>query len=655
MPTPWSIEEAEKLYRIREWGNNFFRINAKGHVEVVPHKMGTAIDLKELADDVQTKQNLGLPVLIRFSDILESQIERLDSCFRKACSDFGYRGKYFGVYPIKVNQQRQVIEEMVRFGKNYNFGLEAGSKPELHAVLAMMENPAALIVCNGYKDDAFIRMALMGQKLDRKIIIVVEKLNELDTIIRISKELKIRPQIGLRIKLITAGSGRWESSGGEFSKFGLSASEMVVAIETAKREGVLECVELLHVHLGSQITNIRQIKQGMKEVSRYYGELFKSGCNIQYVDVGGGLGVDYDGSRSTNQASINYSAQEYANDIVYSLLEICEREKLPHPNIVSESGRALTAHHSIMLFDVLETSSLPTWDITIEITEKDEPFTRFLFEILQRIKGTSPILEDWHDALELRDQAVDKFRLGLASLESRAKAERLFWSIARQVYQTFRNTNSSPDEISTLKERLAEKYFCNFSIFQSIPDSWAIDQIFPIMPIHRLNEFPDREATLQDITCDSDGKVDQFMGETNAIPLHAVHPDQQYVLGIFLVGAYQEILGDLHNLFGDTNTVHVALDGKGGWRYEQVIRGENVSDVLEYVQFDSNELVARMEKLIKTSKDKGCISTKEGKALLALYRDGLQGYTYLIRNHGLPTLEDPTPEPVAAPVIEKVL
>lgn len=628
----WSITQAEETYNISNWGINFFKVNDVGNVEVFPHKNGKGIDLKKLADDVQ-RQNIHLPVLVRFSDILESRIKKLYSCFINAAKEFGYIGKYFGVYPIKVNQQRQVVEELVRFGKAYNLGLEAGSKPELHAVLAMMDSPDSPIICNGYKDYAYISMALMGQKLNRTIIIVVEKLTELDLIIQASKNLNIRPKIGLRIKLASVGSGRWEKSAGEFSKFGLTAAEIMLAIQKANHENMLDTIELLHFHLGSQITNIRHLKNGLKEVCRYFVELQKAGCSIQYIDVGGGLGVDYDGSRSTVQSSVNYSMQEYANDIVYHILEACSQENLTHPHIISESGRALTAHHSVIIFDVLAVSSQPVWNGGLSIEEDDNEAIKELHNILSELNELN-MIEAWHDAVELKEQVQNKFNLGLISLQERAKAERLFWTIARIIHQDSQNNEILPNELHPLREQLADQYFCNFSIFQSVPDSWAIEQIFPITPIHRLNEKPTKEATLYDITCDSDGKINQFIGRLQnspVLPVHELKPEEPYLLAIFLVGAYQEILGDLHNLFGDTNTVHVALNEDGTWHYEQVIRGENITDVLNYVQFDADNLLERMSNLIRNGLENKTISTNEAEELMKLYQQGLQGYTYLIR------------------------
>ena len=627
----WSIDKSAKLYNLQNWGLDFFKINEKGNIEVKPDPEGIVIDLKELIDDLQS-QNVHLPILVRFSDILKSRIEQMYQCFAIASQEYEYQGKYFGIYPIKVNQQRQVVEEIVKFGTPYHFGLEAGSKPELHAVLALLNNPNAPIICNGYKDETFIRMAIIGQRLDKKIILVVEKLKELDLIIRVAQDLGISPQLGLRVKSSTLGSGYWESSSGEHSKFGLNATEIMEALEKLKKANLLEAIQLLHFHLGSQITDIRYIKQGLQEIRRYFVELSKLGCNIQYIDVGGGLGVDYDGSRSVSASSMNYSIQEYANDIVYSLKEICEAEQIPHPHILSESGRALTAHHSVFLFNVLETTSPPRWNSELQVHESDDSCVQDLLDTLENFESFS-VSEAWNDAQEMKEQLFQKFNLGIISLAEKAKGECLFWTIARKVYEGYRDLPYMQKETEALQKILADKYFCNFSVFQSIPDSWAIDQAFPIMPIHRLTEQPLKDATLQDITCDSDGAVNLFVGayrSTPTLPVHGVVPEEQYILGIFLVGAYQEILGDLHNLFGDTNTVNVLINEDGSWNYEQILHGEDIADVLRYVQFEPEDLLERMSQLIGISLGKGLLEPEEGKLLMKLYREGLQGYTYLV-------------------------
>ncbi|MBT6347002.1 MAG: biosynthetic arginine decarboxylase [Nitrospina sp.] len=632
--TKWTVEEAREHYNIRGWGLGYFDINAQGNIVVRPNnKSAHDIDLKVLVDEIQGK-GLSLPVLIRFSDILKASITNLANAFQNSIEEYEFKGQYHGVYPIKVNQQRQVVEEVVRFGQPFNIGLEAGSKPELHAILAILDNPEALLVCNGYKDEAFIRLALMSQKLGKKVFIVVEKLDELTLIDKVAKELGVQPNIGFRIKLVSAGQGRWSSSAGEYSKFGLNTTELMEALEIAKNKNILDCVKLIHFHLGSQITNIRRIKDSLKEVGRFYSELMKFGCNIQYIDVGGGLGVDYDGSRSTFASSTNYSVQEYAKDVVYHLLETCKAENLPHPNIISESGRAMTAHHSILVVNVLDVTSFPEWSEQIEIPEDAPEVVKEIFYVLGSISNKN-LIESWHDAVHLKDEVQSKFLQGLISLADRAIAERIYWGICRKIEALSSRLKFMPDEILQLKTKLADKYFCNFSVFQSVPDSWAIDQVFPVVPLHRLNEEPTRNATLEDITCDSDGRIDTFIGThrgtENTLRVHPLQPGENYPLCIFLTGAYQEILGDLHNLFGDTNTVHVSLNEDGSLNYEQIIEGENVTDVLDYVQFSADELAGRIDGFLIGCVQRGTVTQKEADDFLALYKDGLNGYTYLVK------------------------
>ena len=630
----WTIDEAREHYNIKGWGAGYFDINSKGNIVVRPDsKSAHHIDLKELVDDIQAK-GYSLPVLIRFSDILKASIANLANSFQNSIDEYGFEGQYHGVYPIKVNQQRQVVEEIVKFGQPFNIGLEAGSKPELHAILAILDNPEALLICNGYKDEAFIRLALMSQKLGKKVFIVVEKLDELALIEKVARELGVQPNIGLRIKLVSAGQGRWSSSAGEHSKFGLNTMELMEALEIAKNKNILDCVKLIHFHLGSQITNIRRIKDSLKEVGRFYSELMKFGCNIQYIDVGGGLGIDYDGSRSTFASSTNYSVQEYANDVVYHLLEICKAEDLPHPNIISESGRARTAHHSILVVNVLDVTSFPEWSEQIEISGDAPEVVKEIFDVLDSTSNKN-LIESWHDAVHLKDAAQSQFLLGLISLADRAMTERIYWGICRKIEKLSSRLKFLPDDIRNLKTKLADKYFCNFSIFQSVPDSWAIDQVFPVVPLNRLHEEPDRDATLADITCDSDGRIDTFIGThrgtENTLRVHSLEPGESYSLCIFLTGAYQEILGDLHNLFGDTNTVHVSLKEDGSLNYEQIIEGEDVADVLDYVQFSADELAGRIDGFLIGCVQRGVVTQKEADDFLSLYKAGLDGYTYLVK------------------------
>jgi len=632
--TKWTIDEAREHYKIKGWGEGYFDINSKGNIVVRPNKKSAHhIDLKELVDDIQSK-GYSLPVLIRFSDILKASIANLANSFQNSIEEYGFEGQYHGVYPIKVNQQRQVVEEIVKFGQPFNIGLEAGSKPELHAILAILDNPEALLVCNGYKDEAFIRLALMSQKLGKKVFIVVEKLDELTLIEKAAGELGVQPNIGLRIKLVSAGQGRWSSSAGEYSKFGLNTIELMEALEIAKSKNILDCVKLIHFHLGSQITNIRRIKDSLKEVGRFYSELMKFGCNIQYIDVGGGLGIDYDGSRSTFASSTNYSVQEYANDVVYHLLEICKAEDLPHPNIISESGRAMTAHHSILVVNVLDVTTFPEWSEQIEIADDAPEVVKEVFDVLDSTSNKN-LIESWHDAVHLKDEAQNQFLLGLISLTDRAMAERIYWGICRKIEKLSSRLKFLPDDIRNLRTKLADKYFCNFSVFQSVPDSWAIDQVFPVVPLNRLHEEPDRDATIADITCDSDGRIDTFIGThrgtENTLRVHSLQPGESYCLCIFLTGAYQEILGDLHNLFGDTNTVHVSLKEDGSLNYEQIIEGEDVTDVLDYVQFSADELAGRIDGFLIGCVQRGVVTQKEADDFIALYKAGLDGYTYLVK------------------------
>ena len=632
--TKWNIEESRELYNIRGWGLGYFDINNKGHIVVQPQdESHHSIDLKELVEDIQAK-GYSLPALIRFSDILKTSITKLANAFDESIKKYNYEGTYHGVYPIKVNQQRQVVEEIVKFGRPFNFGLEAGSKPELHAILAIMDNPEALLICNGYKDETFIRLALMSQKLGKKVFIVVERPDELEIIDRVAKEINIQPNIGLRIKLISSGQGRWAESGGEYSKFGLNSMELVDALEFAEQRGIKNCIRLIHFHLGSQITNIRRIKNSLKEVGRFYAELCKAGCPIDHIDVGGGLGIDYDGSRSTYASSTNYTVQEYANDVVYHVLESCRENDLPHPNIISESGRAMTAYHSILVFNVLDVTSFPEWSDQIEIPENAPEIVEEIYDVLENTSNKN-LSESWHDATHLKDEIHNQFLLGLITLRDRALCERIYWGISRKVEKLSQRLKYMPDEIATLRKNLADKYFCNFSIFQSVPDSWAIDQVFPVLPIQRLTEEPTRNATLEDITCDSDGRLDLFIGthrgNTPTLKVHSLEPGESYQFGIFLIGAYQEILGDLHNLFGDTNTFHVSIQEDGCLKYEQIIEGEDVTDVLDYVQFKADELAGRVSGFLVNYVETGNITQKDADEFLKLYKDGLSGYTYLLK------------------------
>ncbi len=626
----WTTEDSAELYNVKGWGLNYFSINEKGHMTVTPREDGPSIDLKELMEELQVR-DVSAPVLLRFPDILDNRIEKISNCFKAAADEYGYTAKNFIIYPIKVNQMRPVVEEIVGHGAKCNIGLEAGSKPELHAVLSIDIDNDAMIICNGYKDESYIELALLAQKMGRNIFIVVEKLNELKTVAAISKKLKIRPNIGIRIKLASSGSGKWEESGGDVSKFGVNSSELLEALDILDRNKLSDCLKFIHFHIGSQVTNIRKIKTALKEASQFYVQLRKMGYEINFVDIGGGLGVDYDGSRSaTSGNSMNYSIQEYVNDAVSSIVDVCEKNGLPQPNIITESGRALTAHHSVLIFEALASVSLPSFDENETIEEDSHELVKELYELWENLNQPR-LIETWHDALQIREDALGLFNLGLIDLATRAKIERLYWSIARDVYDMAISMKHAPDELKKISKMLPDKYFCNFSLFQSLPDSWAIDQIFPVVPISRLDEQPTKSATIQDITCDSDGKLDNFISTRNFsyhLPVHELNGKEPYYFGVFIVGAYQEILGDLHNLFGDTNAVHVKVKGDE-YVIDKIIEGETVADVLEYVQFNPKRMARSVEVWVMSSVKKGIISPEEGREFLSNYRSGLYGYTYL--------------------------
>ena len=626
----WRIEDSAELYNINGWGLKYFSINEKGHVAVTPREGYASVDLKELMDELQVR-DVTAPVLLRFPDILDNRIEKISKCFKQAADEYGYTAQNFIIYPIKVNQMRPVVEEIVSHGKKFNIGLEAGSKPELHAVLAINTDKNSLIICNGYKDENYIELALLAQKMGRRIFLVVEKLNELKLIADISKRLKIRPNIGIRIKLASSGSGKWEESGGDGSKFGLNSSELLDALDFLERTKMTDCLKLIHFHIGSQITKIRRIKNALKEASQFYVQLQNMGFHVEFVDIGGGLGVDYDGTRSSSsESSMNYSIQEYVNDSVSALVDACVKNNLPQPNIITESGRSLTAHHSVLVFEVLETTSLPIWDEKEELGENPHELVDELYKIWDNMNQPR-LLESWHDALQIREEALDLFGLGLLDLRTRAQIEQLFWSVAREVNEIASDMKHAPEELRKISKLLPDKYFCNFSLFQSLPDSWSIDQLFPIMPISRLDERPDRTATIQDITCDSDGKINNFIsphGSNSHLAVHALNNKEPYYIGVFLVGAYQEILGDMHNLFGDTNAVHVSVY-KDRYEIDQVIDGETVAEVLDYVQFSPKKLVRSVETWVTSSMKAGVITPEEGREFLSNYRSGLYGYTYL--------------------------
>jgi arginine decarboxylase len=625
----WSVHEAAELYEVARWGNGYVSVNDAGHVQVHPTKdPAKAIDLKELVDRLQLR-GISLPVLIRFTDILKHRLGDIHAAFQTAIAQHQYQGGYSCVYPIKVNQQRQVVEEVHRFGKPYNFGLEAGSKPELLAVVAIADN-ATPIICNGFKDAEFIETAMLGQQIGRNIIPVVEKYTELGLIIEAAEKMGVRPQIGMRVKLAARGSGRWQSSGGFRSKFGLTVTEIIRGLEELKARGMQDCLKLLHFHLGSQITNIRIVKGALNEAARVYTELAKMGAGLQYIDVGGGLGVDYDGSQTNFESSMNYTLEEYANDVVYHIQTVCDEAGINHPTIVSESGRAVVAYHSMLVFNVLGVSGFGDEKVpTAANLEWEQPLTD-LIETYNNVTARNA-LEAFHDAQQALDMTMSLFNTGYLPLEQRSMAENLFWAICTKLQRIVQTMAEVPEDLQNLDEQLSDTYFCNFSLFQSIPDSWAIKQLFPVMPIHRLNEKPTSHAVLGDITCDSDGKLDRFVDRRDVkktLPLHSVN-GQPYYLGVFLVGAYQEILGDLHNLFGDTHAVHVSLDENGGARLDALIKGDTVREVLDYVEFDAEMLLGKLRTDVETAVREGRVDYEGAGRLLRFYEDGLHGYTYL--------------------------
>ena len=626
----WTIEDSKELYNINGWGVSYFGINEEGNVYVSPSKDQTRIDLKEVMNELALR-DVTTPVLLRFPDILDNRIEQTASCFQQAKKEYDYKAENFIIYPIKVNQMQPVVEEIISHGRKFNLGLEAGSKPELHAVIAVQCQSDSLIICNGYKDQSYIELALLAQKMGKRIFIVIEKLNELEIIAKAAKKLNVKPNLGIRIKLASSGSGKWEESGGDASKFGLTSSELLEALRILDEKGLHNCLRLIHFHIGSQITKIRRIQTALREAAQFYINLHKMGYNVDFVDCGGGLGVDYDGTRSpSSESSVNYTIQEYVNDCVYTFVDAANKNNIQHPNIITESGRSLAAHHSVLVIDVLETASLPRMSEEFEPTETDHQLVKDLYEIWDNLNPRS-ILEDWHDAEQIREEALDLFAHGIVDLKTRAEIEGMYWSICREINTLTKQLKHVPEELRKMDKLLADKYFCNFSLFQSLPDSWAIDQLFPILPIQRLDERPTRNATLQDITCDSDGKIANFVTNrhiSHVLPVHQLKKTEQYYLGVFLVGAYQEILGDMHNLFGDTNAVHISVKD-GRYHIDQIIDGETVEEVLDYVQYNPKKLVRQLEIWVAKSVKAGKISLEEGKEFLSNYRSGLYGYTYL--------------------------
>ncbi|MBE0542982.1 MAG: biosynthetic arginine decarboxylase [Verrucomicrobia bacterium] len=636
---PWDVQSARDLYNIHRWGAKYFDINDAGHVVARPlQDAGTAVDITDVIEEAKAR-GLKFPLLIRFQDILRHRVESINLAFRNSITEFNYQGKYRGVFPIKVNQLREVVEEILDAGKPFDFGLEVGSKPELFAGLALQSQVGSLIICNGYKDCDFIRMALLGIKLGKKVIMVVEKLEELRQIISVSKQFGVEPLVGIRARLLAKGAGRWAGSGGENAKFGLSTAELLAAAELLKAENLTHCFKLVHFHIGSQVPDILTVKKAVQEAARFYAKLQKMGFNIEYLDVGGGLGVDYDGSRSAFDSSTNYSLQEYTNDIVYYIADVCNAEKVPHPDIISESGRAIVAHHSVLIVEVFGAIGKTRPDIEFQYGDDEHPIVRELFDMRKNLAKLNK-LEAYHDAVERRDDAQHMFTLGMMDLPDKAKIENLYWEIGGAVVETFKGQAYIPEEIRKLEDSLGDQYLCNFSVFQSLLDHWALGHLFPIMPVSRLDERPTREATLVDITCDSDGQVNKFIDlrdVRDTLPLHSLNRKngngtvEPYYLGFFLMGAYQDIMGDLHNLFGRVNEVHVFLDPDepAGYYVEEIIEGTTIIQALASVQYDQNELQRQMKAQVERAIKSDRMKPSEGMRLLDDYERGLKEYTYL--------------------------
>lgn len=625
----WTIEESENLYRIQGWGEPYFSINAAGQVTVSPKgDRGGSLDLYELVNALK-QRNLGLPLLIRFSDILEDRIERLNACMNRAIARYNYPGVYRGVFPVKCNQQRHLIEDLVRFGRPHQFGLEAGSKPELMIALAMLDTPGSLLICNGYKDQEYIETAMLAQRLGQTPIIVLEQIEEVDLVIGSARNLGIKPILGVRAKLSTQGMGRWGTSSGDRAKFGLTIPEVIQAVDKLRAADLLDSLQLLHFHIGSQISAINVIKDAIREAGQIYVELAQIGANMKYLDVGGGLGVDYDGSQTNFYASKNYNMQNYANDIVAELKDACAERKLPVPTLISESGRAIASHQSVLIFDVLSTSDVPSGPPE-PIQDGEPPILRDLWEIYQSI-NLENYQELYHDATQLKEESISRFNLGILRLTERARAERLYWACCEKILHITRQQEYVPDEMEDLEKIMASIYYVNMSVFQSAPDCWAIDQLFPIMPIHRLDEEPTRRGILADLTCDSDGKIDRFIDlrdVKSVLELHPLKPGEPYYLGMFLSGAYQEIMGNLHNLFGDTNAVHIQLTPKG-YQIEHVVKGDTMKEVVSYVQYDAEDLVESIRQRTEQALQEKRITIQESQLLLQNYERSLGRYTYL--------------------------
>jgi arginine decarboxylase len=632
----WDVESAIATYNVDGWGSGYFTVNAEGNVVAKPlQENGGSITILEVVNEARSR-GLSFPLVIRFQDLLRHRVESVNLAFQNAITEFGYRGQYRGVFPIKVNQLREVIEEIVDAGQQFHFGLEAGSKPELVAALAMHKDAESLIICNGYKDPAFIRIALLGRKLGKLVVIVVEKLEELEQTIRAANEVGVEPMIGIRVRLHSKGSGKWSPSGGENAKFGLDTTNLVAASQMLKDAGFAHCLKLIHFHVGSQVPDISTIKRAVREAARYYAKLSKLGHELGYLDVGGGLGVDYDGSGSDFDSSANYSLEEYANDVVWNIMDVCDSEAVPHPAIVSEGGRAVVAHHSVLVMEAFSSIEKTVPRLKVEATEKDHKLVGDILDVKQRLKRSNRI-ESLHDIQQIKEEAQETFNLGLLELESKAKIDTLYWQLAQQIVTMHRGLRYVPDEVKELETSLSDQYICNFSVFQSLLDHWALGQLFPIMPIHRLTTAPDRQGTIVDITCDSDGKVSKFtdlQDVRDTLPLHRVIPGEIYYLGVFMVGAYQDIMGDLHNLFGRVTEAHVFLDPdeESGWYIEEVIEGSTIGEVLAMTQWDKIELMRLLKTQVDAAIKTDFLKPSDAMKLLADYERLLQEYTYLSLN-----------------------
>jgi arginine decarboxylase len=638
----WNIDSAIELYNIDRWGTGYFSINPRGNVEILPTTdLATAIDIMEVIEDARDR-GLTFPLVLRFQDLLRHRVETINLAFQSAINEFGYKNNYRGVFPIKVNQLREVVEEIFDAGRPFHLGIEAGSKPELLAALAINSDPESMVICNGYKDCQFIRSALLGNKLGNRVIMVVEKLEELFQILKVSKEMGVEPMIGLRVRLQSKGAGKWATSGGENAKFGLSTADLVRASETLRAEGLAHCLKLVHFHVGSQVPDIGTIKRAVREAARFYSKLAKLGHDLGYLDVGGGLGVDYDGSNTAFDSSANYTLQEYARDVVYNIMDVCDSEEVPHPIIISESGRALVAHHSVLVVEAF--GAIEKFDNGNDAKARadDHKLVRDILDIEKNLTASNRT-EMLHDAQEIKEQTLSMFNFGLMDLESKAKVEQSYWRIAARIVKLFQEEQDEveyvPDEVKELEVALGDQYVCNFSVFQSLLDHWALGQLFPVMPIHRLGEEPTRHATLVDITCDSDGKVSKFIDLQDVketLPVHTLKADEPYYIGFFLMGAYQDIMGDLHNLFGRVNEAHVFLDEdeEDGFYIEETIEGSTIGEVLSMTQWSQSDLIRRFKKQVDAAIKSDRLKPNEGMKLLTSYERSLKNYTYLHINYG---------------------